>query len=65
MAVINLKAFINELKAIQRYDLGVDVPSCECCGASITEDKYDGGDWIKAEDLAKILKEYSDDASLT
>lgn len=40
---------------LDRYDMEVDNPGCGCCGSSVHAEKYDHGDWVKFEDLEKLL----------
>lgn len=52
---------IKKLESIQKYDLTVDIPGCDCCGPSIDFDKYDQGEIIKVEEYKSVLEEVKKD----
>ena len=65
MAVINLKVLFNDLKSIQKFELEIDTPGCDCCSPTLKQiPNNECGDWIKVEDLKAILEQYNDDVSL-
>ena len=42
---------------LPRYYIDLNVPGCECCGPSYDLIKDNQGDYLKFEDVEKILKE--------
>ena len=60
MNLARMARAILALQNVDRYDVEIDDPGCECCGSSIEYDKHEIGDVIKSSDIDTILREYND-----
>ena len=52
----NIKNIIEQLKLLTKYEPYID-GGCQCCGSWIEHESDENGNWVKVEDINKLINE--------
>ena len=54
-AVDRMSALLQDVEALQRYDVTYNDPGCDCCGPSTEREACSYGDYVLHDDIAAAL----------